>query len=115
MPPVVFVLDVWTSRWYIHKLALVSTGIRPGMVTVALRSWQFNCKPTRPSRRGSVCLCADATRVSNLQKSSPKPAVIRASDDKPGPERLIGNISVASRPLLGEKESGPPSFLVSAF
>ena len=71
MPLLDFVVDGWTFGCYRRKLALVSTGIRPGLVTVALESWQFNCKSTRPSRGGFVRLCADATRVSSVsQKSS---------------------------------------------
>ena len=64
MPLLDFVVDGWTFGCYRRKLALVSTGIRPGLVTVALESWQLNCKSTRPSRGGFVRLCANATRVS---------------------------------------------------
>jgi hypothetical protein len=45
-------------------LALVSAGIKPGLVTVALESWYLGCKPTRPSRGGFVCPRVDKTRVS---------------------------------------------------
>jgi hypothetical protein len=44
------------------------------LVTVALESWQFNCKPIKPSRGGFVRLRADATLVSSgpqQGKSSP--------------------------------------------
>src|ERR1700679_1383174 len=52
-------------------VALVSTGIKSGLVTVAAEFWQLYCWPLksnpRPSRGGFVCL--DATRVF-LQESS---------------------------------------------
>ena len=48
---------------YSRKLALVATGITPGLVTVALKSWQFNCKPTKTAGRGFLRLRANATRV----------------------------------------------------
>jgi hypothetical protein len=44
-------------------LALVSTGIEPGLVTVALELWQSDCRQTKPTRGGGVRLCAETTRV----------------------------------------------------
>ena len=119
MPLLDFGVDGWTFRCYRRKLALVSTGIRPGMVTVALRSWQFNCWPTRPSRRGSVRLRVNATCVRNPQTSffqaSRNCSVTRAADCSPSRERAISKISVTSRAFFNGRDPGSPSFLVSAF
>lgn len=63
MPPLYFGVDGLTFRCYGRKLALVATGIEPGLVTVALISRQFNCKPTKTAGRGFVRLHANAIRV----------------------------------------------------
>jgi hypothetical protein len=44
-------------------LALVSTGFKPGLVTVALEFWQSDCRQTKPTRWGGVRLRAETTRV----------------------------------------------------
>jgi hypothetical protein len=93
------------------------------MVTVALESWLYSCwllscKSPLPSRGGFVRLCADATRVFDLQKSSFQSVriniVFRASNQVLLCERVKSKIFAASRDLFGRKVSGPPSFLVSA-
>jgi hypothetical protein len=45
-------------------LALVSTGLKPGLVTVALEFWQSDCRQTKPTRWGGVRLRVETTRVS---------------------------------------------------
>jgi hypothetical protein len=95
-------------------LALVSTGLRPGLVTVALKSWQSNCDLTVPSHGGGVRLfgvrpCADAilaflqfyvlpSEQLNSEVSYLKLALLR---------------STAGRVLSCKEEHGPNSFLVS--
>jgi hypothetical protein len=100
-------------------LALVSTGLRPGLVTVALKSWQSNCDLTVPSHGGGVRQngvrlfgvrpCADAilaflqfyvlpSEQLNSEVSYLKLALLR---------------STAGRVLSCKEEHGPNSFLVS--
>jgi hypothetical protein len=104
-------------------LALVSTGIRPGLVTVALKNWQSICwllfrKSSTPSRGGSVRFCAVATRVFVPQESS-FPSVHtnliqRMRHYALRHERVKGVEFPASRNLFNGRESGSPSFLFAA-
>jgi hypothetical protein len=98
-------------------LALVSAGIKPGLVTVALKNWQAICwllfrKTSTPSRGGSVRLGADTTRVFVPQKSffQTNP-IVRAAIRR---ERVRGKF-LASPDLFKGRESGSPSFLFAAF
>jgi hypothetical protein len=108
-------------------LALVSTGITSGLVTVALKNWQSICWPlfrksSTPSRGGSVRFGAFTTRVFVPQKSSFFQAnpVVRAH---PGvipnaalrSERVRSTTFSASRSLFNGEDSGSPSFLFAAF
>jgi hypothetical protein len=51
-------------------LALVSPGIRSGLVTVALNLRKSDCKPTRSSRRGGACLRSYAIGAPVVQQAS---------------------------------------------
>ena len=118
MPPLDFVVDGFTFWCYLRKLALVSTGIRPGLVTVALNFWQLNCESfankLRPSRRGFVRLRAETTRVtsrcflrsrlqghpqSRLRKSLF--SLVRSANFAPSSDRAYANLAPrASYPVL---------------
>src|SRR5579863_5667425 len=71
------------------------------MVTVALESWQFNCKSTRPSRGGLVRLCADAIRVPVVYQENDNRA--SASHKGSGPSYGKSSSPVLSSRVLRRK------------
>jgi len=88
------------------------------MVTVALESWLFYFKPTRPSRGGFVRLRANAIRVpAVLPTESRLPHTCKAGHSRPVASEL--------KPMLSSKHArsevsylagyGPRFFPVSAF
>jgi hypothetical protein len=108
------------------------------LVTVALKSWHFNCSMAIPSRRGFVRLRADATRppVSRLFEKSAfeksafkKPASEKASlpsDRARHPEpvacssnpvllRKHSRSEVSYKAVFRRKSGSPRLFLVPAF
>src|ERR1017187_9436034 len=71
-------IDGLTLQVLRSELGVVSTGVRPGLVTVALETWHSDCKPTRPTRGGVVCLGVETTRVP-VSISRPHPSRSRTS------------------------------------
>jgi hypothetical protein len=61
-------------------LALVSTGFKPGLVTVALELWQSDCRQTKPTRWGGVRLRVETTRVSIHARHPYIPKRLQSSD-----------------------------------
>ena len=79
------------------------------MVTVALESWQFNCKSTRPSRGGLVRLCADAICVPVVYQAVVYQAIdhrASASHKGSGPSDGKSNLPVTSSRVLHRKYVG---------
>jgi hypothetical protein len=96
-------------------LAFVSTGFKPGLVTVALELWQSDCRQTKPTRWGGVRLCAETTRVS-VHARSPytskkhQPTRLHLSDLFFTPQTLSRLNTATSNPDLASPVSGGFSF-----
>jgi hypothetical protein len=99
------------------------------MVTVALESWLFYFKPTRPSRGGFVRLRADATRVPVVLPTESRlpPTCKAAGQSRPVAAMPVASLPVATmpKPMLNIQHArrevshlagcGPRFFPVSAF
>jgi len=91
-------------------LALVSTGFKPGLVTVALELWQSDCRQTKPTRWGDVRLCVETTRVS-VHARHPFISKRLHLSDRFFTQRVVSRLSTAtSNPDLASPVSGGFSF-----
>jgi hypothetical protein len=109
VPLLDFVVDGFTFRCYLRKLALVSTGIRPGLVTVALNFWHLICevfvKKPRPSRRGFVRLRAETTRVtSHCRPQKSLNSLVRRANFAPSFDRAYANLAPRASYLMLPRE-----------
>jgi hypothetical protein len=90
------------------------------LVTVALESWQFYCKPVKPSRGGFVRLRfvrlrADATRVSSvLQQGKSSPSLKFPAFPVRRLERVSSRVSFSAGGSFVQKREESRSHLFSA-
>jgi hypothetical protein len=91
-------------------LALVSTGFKPGLVTVALELWQSDCRQTKPTRWGGVRLRVETTRVSVRARSPYLSKRLQLSDRFFTPQIVSRLNTATSDPDLASPVSGGFSF-----
>jgi hypothetical protein len=91
-------------------LALVSTGFKPGLVTVALELWQSDCRQTKPTRWGGVRLRVETTRVSFRARHPYIPKGLQSSDRFFTPQAVSRLNTATLTPGLASPVSGGFSF-----